>query len=211
MKKPRAIIGDVPVWCVHDKIIDCEKLVPNPKNPNTHPRKQLELLGKIIKTQGWRSPITVSNRSGFIVKGHGRLEAANAAGILQAPIDYQDYASEAEEWADMVTDNRLAEIAEIDKGKLASIMAELKMTDIDMELSGFSLADIDKSFLDERQGLTDEDAVPEPGPEPITKPGDLYALGNHRLLCGDAGVKGDMDRLGMNRKAAPNRAECAHY
>ena len=185
MEKPRAMIGAVPVWCVHDEIVDCAGLVPNPKNPNTHPRKQIKLLGKIITQQGWRSPITVSKRSGFIVKGHGRLEAAVDAGILQAPVDHQDYESEAAEWADMVADNRLAEIAEMDKDKLASLMAELKTTDIDMELSGFSLADIDKYFLDERQGLTGDDDIPDP-PEPMTKPGDLYVLGDHRLLCGDA-------------------------
>ncbi len=69
------MIGDVPVWCAHDAIVDCVELKPNPKNPNTHPKSQIELLGKIITKQGWRMPITVSNRSGLIVKGHARLEA----------------------------------------------------------------------------------------------------------------------------------------
>ena len=85
--KPRAMIGDVPVWCAYDEIVNCAELKPNPKNPNTHPAGQIKLLGKIIKDQGWRMPITVSKRSGLIVKGHGRLEAAFRVGILKAPVD----------------------------------------------------------------------------------------------------------------------------
>ncbi len=84
--KPRALIGKVPVWCAHDKIVPCVELIMNPKNPNTHPASQIELLGKIISKTGWRGVITVSNRSGFIVKGHGRLEAAFKAGIEKAPV-----------------------------------------------------------------------------------------------------------------------------
>lgn len=142
--KPRAMIGDVPVWCAHDKIINCVKLKPNPKNPNTHPAKQIELLGKILSSsQGWRSPITVSKRSGFIVKGHGRLEAALKAGILKAPVDFQDYENEATEYADLVADNRLAELAEIDDDKMAELMAEINDLDIDIELTGFSEDELD--------------------------------------------------------------------
>ena len=85
--KPRAMIGDVAVWYAHDDIVACAELKPNPKNPNTHPAGQIKLLGKIIKDQGWRMPITVSKRSGLVVKGHGRLEAAFKVGILKAPVD----------------------------------------------------------------------------------------------------------------------------
>ena len=68
--QPKAWAGEVPVYCAHDKLVDVTTLVPNPKNPNTHPDNQIQLLGRIIRQQGWRAPITVSNRSGFIVKGH---------------------------------------------------------------------------------------------------------------------------------------------
>jgi len=142
MIKPRAMIDNVPVWCVHDKIINCAELKPNPKNPNTHPEKQIELLGKIIKEQGWRASITVSKRSGLIVKGHGRLEAAFKAGILKAPVDFQDYKNEAVEHADMVADNRLAELAEIDDDKLSDLLSELNDFDIDMDLTGFEIESI---------------------------------------------------------------------
>ena len=73
---PRAIIGEIPVYCAHDEIVDIAKVVPNPQNPNQHPKKQLELLIQIIKESGWRNAITVSTRSGMIVKGHGRYAAA---------------------------------------------------------------------------------------------------------------------------------------
>lgn len=102
------------IYCAYDKLIPVEKLIPHPRNPNTHPEKQIALLAKIIDAQGWRNPIVVSNLSGFIVKGHARLEAARLNGYTEAPVDYQDYGSESEEKADMIADNRLAELAETD-------------------------------------------------------------------------------------------------
>lgn len=97
---PKAVVGGIPVFCSHDAIVPLGKLVPNPKNPNTHSDEQVRLLGKIIQATGWRQPITVSTRSGFIVKGHGRLMAARMAGLTEAPVDYQEYANEAEEYTD---------------------------------------------------------------------------------------------------------------
>jgi ParB-like chromosome segregation protein Spo0J len=125
-KKPRANTDNVPVWCSHDAIVACVDLKPNPKNPNTHPAKQIELLSKIIIKQGWRMPITVSNRSGLIVKGHGRLIAAFKAGISHAPIDYQDYETDDMEYADMIADNKLAELAELDN-KVAEIAIPINL------------------------------------------------------------------------------------
>ncbi len=66
-KKPRTVINGIPVWCAHDDIVAIDQLLPNPRNPNMHPDKQIKLLGDIILSQGWRGPITVSTRSGFIV------------------------------------------------------------------------------------------------------------------------------------------------
>jgi len=143
-EKPRAMVGKVPVWCVHDALVYVVELKPNPKNPNTHPASQIELLGKIIKEQGWRAPITVSKRSGLIVKGHGRLEAAFKAGISKAPVDFQDYESEAAEHADMVADNRLAELAVVDDDKLFKLLKELDSFDFNLEMTGFTTDEFDK-------------------------------------------------------------------
>ena len=73
---PRAIIGDIPVFCSFDELVDTVKVIGNPKNPNNHGKDQVELLAKIIKATGWRNNITISRQSGFVVKGHGRLAAA---------------------------------------------------------------------------------------------------------------------------------------
>lgn len=118
---PKAMAGDIPVYCAHDNIVDITKLVGNPKNPNKHSKEQIKLLARIIQGQGWRSPITVSKRSGFIVKGHGRLAAAIEMKTETAPVDYQDYDSEAAEWADLVADNRLSELSELDEDMAADM------------------------------------------------------------------------------------------
>ena len=95
--------------CAYTKIVNLSEIIPNPKNPNNHPKKQIDLLAKIIDFQGQRSPIVISNRSGFVVKGHGRLQALQALGWSEAAVDFQDYDSEAQEWADLNADNKIAE------------------------------------------------------------------------------------------------------
>ena len=125
------------VNCAFDELVPLEKLVANPRNPNQHPQSQVALLAKVIGHQGWRSPIVVSTRSGFIVAGHGRYEAAKALGLSAVPVDYQDFATEADEWAHLIADNRLAELAEADESALRALLGELKATDLDMELAGF--------------------------------------------------------------------------
>jgi ParB-like chromosome segregation protein Spo0J len=107
---PKTYADGISVYCAYDDIIDIVSLVPNPRNPNQHSGKQIELLAKIIKNQGWRAPITVSTCSGFIVRGHGRLLAAKYLGVSQVPVDRQDYQNEAAEWADLIADNRIAEL-----------------------------------------------------------------------------------------------------
>ena len=102
------------VQCAHQELRPIGELKAHPKNPNQHPERQVELLAKIIEATGWRSPIVVSKRSGYITKGHGRLLAAVRAGFSEVPVDLQDYESEEEELADMVADNDIAELAEMD-------------------------------------------------------------------------------------------------
>lgn len=127
----------VKVHCAYDEMVDIAKVVPNPRNPNTHSDKQIELLAKIIDYQGWRAPITVSKRSGFVVRGHGRLLAAEALGLEKVPVDYQDYANEAEEWADLIADNRLAELSELDNEMLKDLIQEIDSGEIDLTLTGY--------------------------------------------------------------------------
>lgn len=191
------------IECAHDAQVDTVSLVPNPRNPNKHPARQIELLAKIIKHTGWRNPIVVSNRSGFIVKGHARLEAAKLLGETQVPVDYQDYPNEAMEWADMVADNRIAELAEPSLPELKDILQELDTGAFDMDLTGFdskALEELMTQTFQPKNGLTDDDEIPEPK-ETICKAGDLWLLGRHRLLCGDSTKPEDVARLMGGEKA----------
>lgn len=119
--------------CAYDELVDVDKLVPNPKNNNKHPEEQIERLAKIIDFQGQRKAIVVSNRSGFIVKGHGCLEAIKLLGWKQVAVDYQDYDSEAQEYADMTADNEIARWATLDT---QMVLDELPNLDIDTDLLG---------------------------------------------------------------------------
>ena len=199
--QPKAWADSVPVFCAHDKIVDVVTLVPNPKNPNTHPDKQIQLLGQIIRQTGWRAPITVSKRSGFIVKGHGRLSAALLEGVKEVPVDYQDYASEAEEYADLVADNRIAELAEIDNKMLADIFADIDTGEIPIEMTGYTEDEVETlvTALSEalHNDLTEPDEIPEApdADSTITQKGDLWILGRHRVMCGNSTNEGDMQTL----------------
>ena len=134
------------------------KLVPNPKNPNVHPPEQIERLAEIIEHQGWRRPITVSNRSGFMTVGHGRLDAAKLRGWSDVPVTYQDYENEAAEYADMVADNALAEWSDLDLARINADIGDLG-PDFDIDLLGikdFTIDVAEKSELDEKPANDDD-------------------------------------------------------
>ena len=152
---PRAMIGSIPVFCAYDEIIPTAKALPNPQNPNKHPDKQINLLAEIIKQQGWRAPITISNRSGYIVRGHGRLMAARLLGAESVPVEFQDYESDAAEKADMIADNRIAEFSDLDDDILAELLEQINETDFDIELSGFEFDELSKYLTIEADSIDD--------------------------------------------------------
>ena len=131
------------VRCEYTELLDTATLKPNPLNPNIHPLEQIERLAKILVWQGWRSPIVLSKQSGLIVKGHGRLEAAKAAGFTVVPVDWQDYESEAQEHADMIADNRIPELAEWERAGLKDMLQELDTGAFPMELVGYSEGELE--------------------------------------------------------------------
>lgn len=151
----------IPVHCAHTALHDPNTLKPNPANPNRHSAHQIQLLASIIQEQGWRNPITVSKRSGLVVRGHGRLESALLIGCEVVPVDEQDYASEAEELADLLADNRLAELAELDEDELKRLLKTIQESDpsFDLELTGFMEDEIRKLFEDE-DPADDLDTIP---------------------------------------------------
>lgn len=142
---------EIKVHCSHDAIVNVATLKPNPLNPNMHPPEQIERLAEIIKKTGWRAPITVSNLSGMIVKGHGRLMAAELIGCKTVPVDYQDYENESTELADLMADNRIAELSEINNKKLLNLFEEFDTGEVDFEQSGY-----DEKFYKELAHSFDE-------------------------------------------------------
>ena len=134
----------IPVHCAHVRLQDVTELVPNPRNPNKHGDAQVALLAKIIRHQGWRAPITISKRSGFVVSGHGRLQAAILLQVEKVPVDEQDFATEADEWAHLVADNRIAELAETDGAMLKDIVGDLDTGAYDMDVTGFDAGELER-------------------------------------------------------------------
>ena len=124
------------------KMVDVEAIVPNPKNANRHSIEQIERLTKLIKYQGFRNPLIVSNRTGFLVVGHGRLEAAKNLDMKEVPVIYQDFENEAQEYSYLISDNEIARWAELDK---QSVFDEIeKMPELNIDLLAIEDFSIEK-------------------------------------------------------------------
>lgn len=193
-KKAKALANGIEVWCSFDELVPTERLLENPKNPNRHPEAQVELLAKNIKYFGWRHPVTVSKRSGFIVAGHGRLAAAKKLGAAIVPVDYQDFNSDAEETAVLVADNRLAELSETSEDDLRKILSELDGI-VDLELTGFSETEAELLLRDIGSEEVLEEDVPDVSENPLTNFGDVFEFGGHRLMCGDSTAPEQVKKL----------------
>ncbi len=152
----------LPVHCAHTRLADPATLKPNPANPNRHSAHQIQLLASIIQEQGWRNPVTVSKRSGLVVRGHGRLEAALLIGCDAIPVDEQDYASDAGELADLLADNRLSELAELDEDGLRRALRSITEADpsFDLELTGFMEDEIRKLMEGDGDAADEMETIP---------------------------------------------------
>lgn len=181
---------ETPVRCVYDDLVDISDLRPHPKNRNKHPEAQIQRLAEILQYQGFRIPIRVSKLSGFVTGGHGRIAAAKLNGWETVPVNYQEYLSEEQEYSDLVADNSIALWAELDLKGIGEDVLPFG-PDFDIDLLGLEDFTIDPS----EQYDGDPDAVPETPKEAKTKRGELWLLGTHRVLCGDATDKADVERL----------------
>jgi len=131
---------DIKIKCARTRDTRPDKLKPHPKNPNKHSEQQIATLAHIIENVGFRSPIVISKRSGYVIKGHARLAAANMLEAMLVPVDDQDYASEAEEWQDLIADNRMSELAELDYAAVKLMVEDVEVwNDFDLDLTGFDL------------------------------------------------------------------------
>lgn len=166
----KPLASQIPVHCAFDALADVVSLTPNPRNTNKHPDKQVALLAKVIRHQGWRAPIVVSKRSGFVVAGHGRLQAAALLQVEKVPVNFQDFATEADEHAHMIADNRIAELAETDEATLAGLLSEMRSQDVDLDLTGYQGEDVNE--------LLAKLTVEEPPAEPTrrTEPGEKFLI-----------------------------------
>lgn len=177
-------------------IIPIKDINLNPKNRNKHPKEQIERLVKIIEYQGFRTPVTISNRTGLLVAGHGRIMAAKKLGLKQVPVIYQDFDSEEQEIAHGISDNAIALWSELD---LEGINVDLEQFQKDFDKSLLGIKNLELEKLPEEPGC-DEDEVPEKV-EPKAKLGDIYQLGNHRLMCGDSTSIDAVEKLMNGEKA----------
>ncbi len=172
-------------------------LLPYVANARTHSEDQVAKLAASLIEYGWLVPCLVDDK-GVLIAGHGRLMAARQLGLDEVPVIRLGHLSEAQARAFRIVDNRLTELGGWDDEILAAEMARLREDDYDLDLLGFDDEDLERLLagtLDDGPMGGNEDEVPEPPANPVTKPGDLWILGNHRLLSGDATVATDVDRV----------------
>ena len=180
------------------------ELRPHPNNARTHSKKQIRQIAKSIAQFGFCNPILVDDAK-QIIAGHGRAEAAKLLGMDAVPTVRLAHLSEADKRAYVLADNKLAEKAGWDRELLAIELQGLIELDVDIELTGFEMAEIDLLFEEAREvdgAGGPEDTVPEPSSaRAVSQTGDLWLLGSHRLLCGDARHQAAYDRLLAGTKA----------
>jgi DNA modification methylase len=173
------------------------KLLPYARNARTHSDEQVAQIAASIAEFGFTNPI-LAGSDGVIVAGHGRLAAAQKLGLEVVPVVVLDHLSPTQRRALVIADNRIAENAGWDDAMLRIEIAALQDDDFDLSLTGFdadALAELMAGDEPDGEGQTDDDAVPEVSETPISRPGDVWLLGGHRLLCGDSTVAESYDRL----------------
>lgn len=162
------------------------QLIPYARNSRTHSDAQVAQIAASMREWGWTNPILI-DEEGMIIAGHGRVQAAQLLEILEVPVIVAAGWTEAQKKAYVIADNKLAMNAGWDEEMLKLEVAELKGFDFNLELMGFDLKELDSLLQPESEGgLTGDDDVP-PVPEvPTTRAGDVWVLGEHRVMCGDS-------------------------
>jgi DNA modification methylase len=187
------------------KLTSIQKLRRNPRNPRTHSKKQIRQIAESIRRFGWTYPILV-DETWLILAGHGRYDAALELGLREVPIIVVSDLDDAEKRALALADNKIAGNAGWDREKLAAELGELAQLlpelNLDLDITGFESPEIDDllgDFVDPEMDPADE--LPTSQNEAISRQGDLWQLGDHRLLCGDARSANDVRRLMGGRLA----------
>ena len=181
------------------EIVDINTIKPYENNPRKLKDSAIEKVAKSIKEFGFRQPIVVDKEK-IIVVGHTRYRASKKLGLTNVPITIADNLTPEQINAYRIADNRTNEEAEWDIELLKSELKDLQLKDFDLDLTAFDEDQLNNFLFEEKEGLTDEDSVPETPEEPITKLGDIWKLGNHRLMCGDSTKEDDVKELINNNK-----------
>jgi DNA modification methylase len=173
-----------------------DRLIPFARNPRTHSEAQVAQIAGSIAEFGFNNPILVDTKAG-IIAGHGRLLAARKLQLTEVPVIVLDHLTEGQKRAYIIADNQLALNAGWDEELLRAELAALRDEDFDLNLVGFEDEELARLLAaqDALEGLTDEDAVPDLPQTPVSMPGDLWILGSHKLLVGDATEQTDVTRL----------------
>lgn len=180
--------------------LQTSRLIPYARNSRTHSDEQVAQIAGSIKEFGFTNPILIDDKDS-IIAGHGRLLAAQRLGIKDVPCIRLSHLTEAQKKAYVIADNKLAINAGWDFDMLKIELGDLKSDGFDLELTGFSQDELNNLLVDKTEGLTDEDDVPEVPVEPVTQLGDVWILGNHRLMCGDSTSIDAVDKLMSGQKA----------
>ncbi|MCC6947028.1 MAG: ParB N-terminal domain-containing protein [Bradyrhizobiaceae bacterium] len=166
-----------------------DALIPNERNPRTHSRRQIEQVARSIDRFGFVNPIIIDQEN-RILAGVGRWQASKHLGFRDVPTIVLNHLTAEEKRAYVITDNKLAQLAGWDREILAIELQELTELKFDIELTGFSIAEIDLLLEEATEAKSDhgpEDEIPEIADQSaVSRPGDLWILGTHRLLCADA-------------------------
>jgi DNA modification methylase len=181
------------------EIADINSIKPYENNPRKLSDKAIETVAMSLKEYGFRQPIVV-DKDRIIVVGHTRFRASKKLGFKEVPITIADNLTPEQINAYRIADNRTSEESEWDNELLKMELKELDLKDFNLELTGFNEDQLNSLLFEEKQGLTDEDAVPEAPEEPITKLGDIWKLGNHRVMCGDSTFIDNIDLVTKKEK-----------
>ncbi|SFB02855.1 DNA modification methylase [Collimonas sp. OK607] len=172
-----------------------ESLIPYARNARSHSDEQVAQIAASITEFGWTNPILIDGERG-VIAGHGRLLAARKLALKEAPVIELSHLTAIQKKAYILADNRLAENAGWDQELLRLELGELKLADVDLELLGFGTDELDALLAaDNTEGKTDEDKVPGVPETPVSRAGDLWLLGDHKVLCGDATNADDFHAL----------------
>lgn len=184
--------------------IQTEKLIPYARNSKLHSEAQVGQIAASIREFGFNNPVLIDKDNG-IIAGHGRVLGAQKLGLESVPCLRLSHLTEIQKRAYIIADNRLSETGGgWDTEMLALEIEDLRLEDFDIDLTGFDAEALEAMFDEEpdtAEGLTDEDEVPDVPPQPVTKLGDVWILGHHRVMCGDSTRIDAVEKLMCGQKA----------